>query len=261
MNGAWDGFEASRLADATRAPSYVSTASQDSVLTELGELSQAGSGLIALYGAAGTGKSLVARVLGSRRRGRTLVFEATELTGGRVIDTLSDRVGGRDVSIRGEAQAKRKLSRLVRGFRGASTLIVVDHAERIGDATMLLELAELFGRASGLAAAASCLLIGCAEFMAWCPDTVARRFTARVLMPLWTEADAAAVLESRLNQMAAPPIVDPDALRLLHAASRGLGRRLLNLSDAVVAHAAAANYDRIDRTAMARALGQVDLAA
>jgi type II secretory pathway predicted ATPase ExeA len=213
-----------------------------------------------LYGATGTGKSLLARCLGASAPYRTIVMDYPALPVESLLAYLANELG--DPPRRVPDGGPLDLHRTVRAVRealaasaarGARPLLIVDDAHLIADRRALDALRLLLNFDSGGGPDLALVLVGEPELVLDLPAALADRVSARCLLRPLDLAEAGDYLAGRLARVGgAAALFEGDAVAALHAASEGLPRRLNRLADLALLVAASEGRDRVDAPLIAR---------
>lgn len=241
---------------------YVSLPSRDTVLHRVRYGLEHGQGPALIFGASGTGKTLLARTLARALGGTSahLVFPA--MSGSELLTLLAEEFGAGDSGDRSTAGALKRLRLWLASAsaRGERPLLVVDEAHLIDDPATFEVLRLLLNFATSGPPDLSLLLVGGPEVLLRMPAGLVDRLTARCLLTPLTAAESAAYLRGRLEAVGATsPLFSPEALDILHQASDGLPRRLNRLADLALLIAYAEDQAQPDLRAVTIAARELDL--
>lgn len=241
-----DSFLAFREAPDPRL--YVDAATHRDALTCLTQAAGKGSGVTLLTGRAGTGKTLLLRVLAARLgRGRMLTLGQNGADSSEPLRWILSLTGGNS----GPAEDADLLARARKAM--GPVLLAVDEAQRLDDRDLdqLRQLAEgedgipiiLAGLPdlAGRLAAPSC-----AGFRA----LIAARCT---LEPL-TAAETAAYLAHRHVRHEGSPAFDQSAMALIHKSATGIPRRINQIAQQAIFEALAEGRSQIDAEFLTRCM-------
>ena len=220
--------------ETTDPGAYVALPSREAALRRLSYGVDRGPGAVLIDGAAGTGKSMLARVLAERRGGPCVQVNYPLPTAEGWLALLADEWHAPRLGGSAAAADLRRARAAVAGFalRGERPIVVVDDvqliaADRDFEVLRLLLSLDADGRA-GL-----CLvLVGGEGTAIGLPNTLAERITAHGRLGLFEEAETGAYVTGRLAAAGATrTLFDGPALAALHDVTDGMPRRLNLVAD------------------------------
>jgi type II secretory pathway predicted ATPase ExeA len=241
--------------DETVNPSaYVTLPGHEGVLRRLQYALDPGRGPAVLFGAPGSGKTLLARRLSSQWDGPVVHVAFPALPAADLVAYLAQEFGG----LPSPPASLNDSLRLLRGqlaatvAQGRRPLLVVDEAHLIGQPSTFETLRLLLNFATDGSPDLSLLLVGGAETLLDVPSTLADRLVARCLVAPLTESEASTYIHGRLAAAGTrSPLFSPAALPALHRAADGLPRRLNHIADLALLIAYAQDLDIADERTVA----------
>jgi type II secretory pathway predicted ATPase ExeA len=241
--------------DETVNPSaYVALTGHEGVLRRLHYALEQGRGPAVLFGAAGSGKTLLARRLSSRWDGPVVYVTFPALPAADLLAHLAEEFAG----VPSPPASLNESLRLLRGHLGATVaqgrrpLLVVDEAHLIDQPSTFEALRLLLNFATDGSPDLSLLLVGGAETLLDLPSTLADRLVARCLVAPLTESEASTYILGRLAAAGArSPLFSPTALPALHRAADGVPRRLNHIADLALLIAYAQELTLADESTIA----------
>lgn len=240
---------------------YVSLPSRDKVLRRIRYGLEHGQGPALIFGASGTGKTLLARTLTRDLGGISAHVVFPAMPGGELLAFLAEELGAGPVEDQTVAGPLKRLRHWLASAsaRGERPLLIVDEAHLIDDPTTFESLRLLLNFATNGPPDLSLLLVGGPELLLRIPPGLADRLTARCLLSPLTAKESAAYLLGRLASVGATsPLFSPEALDLLHRAADGMPRRLNRLADLALLIAYAEGQAGPDPRAVSIAARELD---
>ncbi len=255
---------------ATHDPSnYVPLDSRESVLRRLRYGLERGRGPVLIFGRAGLGKTLVARVLAERLSQPWTLLNYPALDSeswlGWVLDDLIHASARRNLAVAvpwssSQEHPARRLAHWLRGMvtQGVRPVLIVDEAQLIVDPQLIETIRLILNFDEDGAPILQVILVGQPEVILGLGEALLDRITASAVLEPFGLEDSQAYLESRLISAGAErPLLDPDAIAILHEASEGSPRRLNAVADLSLLIAADRGRDRVDRDSVETAVREV----
>ncbi len=243
------------------ASSYVALPSRETILRRLRYGLEHAQGPALVFGAPGSGKTLLARALGLSLGAPWAHLTFPSMPTADLLSLLADELGADpsyDHSI-GSSLRRLRARLTTASQRGERPLLVVDEAHLIDDPATFETLRTLLNFATLGPPDLMLLLVGAPELLLRLPPSLSDRLTARCLLGPLTEAESSAYILGRLATAGADaPLFTPDALSALHRASDGLPRRLNRLADLALLVAYADGLPRPDPHAITIAIRESD---
>ncbi len=242
---------------------FVSLASRDAVVRRLRYGLEHGQGPGLLFGAPGSGKTLVARVLAREIGGSYAHLSFPMMPTADLLSYLAEELGGEPTGSRNPtvASSLRRVREILAASasQGVPTLLVVDEAHLIEDRATFETLRALLNFATLGPPDLMLLLVGAPELLLELPHGLADRLTARCLLGPLTESEAGTYIHGRLAAVGAKaPLFSSETVAALLLASDGLPRRLNRLADLALLIAYAEGLARPNLRAVSIAERELD---
>lgn len=230
---------------------FVSLPSRQAVLRRLRYGLEHGQGPALLFGAIGTGKTILAQTLarsiGSRFVHMTFpAMPPAELVA-YVADELAESLALESAPPLNVSVRRTQSLLATAASRGDRTLLIVDEAHLIEGSATFETLRLFLNFATAGTPDLLLLLVGAPEVLLRLPPALADRLAARCLLNPLTEPESTAYIEGRLAAAgASESLFSREALFALYRASDGLPRRLNRLADLALLIAFAEGRSRAD---------------
>jgi type II secretory pathway predicted ATPase ExeA len=250
------GLNGRPFGETVESSAYVALPSRDAALRRLryGLERDAGAGLV--FGPAGAGKTLLARVLADSLGGTVVHLAFPAMPPAELIAFLADELAAPPAPGPGMAGSVRRLRTAfaAASARGHRPLLIVDEAHLIEDSGTFEALRLLMNFTTGGTPDVHLALVGGPEILLHLPPGLADRVAVRCLLGPLTQDEAATYLTGRLQAAGATRrLFDDDAIRALYLAADGLPRRLNRLADLALLIAYAREQDQPDAETVALA--------
>jgi type II secretory pathway predicted ATPase ExeA len=232
--------------EALDAGAFVELPSRVAALRRLAYGFEHAGGAALLFGAPGSGKTMVARRLAAAGAYRAVVVDYPAMGPESLVAFVAGELGALPCLDASDVPDLAVSVRAVRGAladasgRGERVLLVVDDAHLVADRRALDALRLLLNVDVGGGPALALLLVGEPDLALGLPAALADRLAARCLLRPLDRGESDAYVRGRLERVGAAACpFDDAALEALHAAAEGLPRRLNRVADLALLVAAA----------------------
>jgi type II secretory pathway predicted ATPase ExeA len=228
------GLDRAPFCETVNPAAFVALPSRDAVLRRLRYAVDGGQGAAVLFGAPGSGKTLLAKRLASGRPAVGVHITFPIVSAPELIGQLAGEFGVLPASPLSLNGALRELRAQLAALatRGKRPLVIVDDAHVINDRTVFEALRLLLNFASDGTPDLFLLLVGGAEILLDLSPGLADRIATRCLIAPFTESESVSYILGRLAAAGAQsPLFTSEALVALHREGEGLARRLNRLAD------------------------------
>jgi type II secretory pathway predicted ATPase ExeA len=240
---------------------YVAVPSRDTILRRVRYGLEHGQGSSLVFGAPGTGKTLLARELAHDLGCPSAHLAFPAMPAPELLSLVAEELGAGPSGSTSTGATVRRLGRHLAAMaaRDERPLLIVDEAHLIDDPATFETLRLLLNFASQGPPDLSLLLVGGPEILLRIPPSLLDRLSARCLLGPLTESEASAYVTGRLAAAGATrPLFDSDSISTLHHAAEGLPRRLNRLADLALLIAYAGGLDQPDARAVTIAAREAD---
>lgn len=222
------------FAETVDPSSYEALPSREAALRRLRYGLERASGPAVVFGAAGTGKTILARTLAHDLGWPTLHAVFPVMSAAEMLGFLAEEWQAPEASGPGLAGSVRRISAFLSGSitRGERPLLIVDEAHLIEDPALFENLRLLLNLQAEKAPGLALVLVGEPPLLSALSPSLIERISAHVHVGALTEDESDAYILGRLRSAgAATTLFDPPTLGRLYRASEGLPRRLNRLAD------------------------------